>query len=268
LFTIVDEKSLVLVAIGDDFKIIQRGWDEIILSRVKLYPDQIFIIHGRPHPPTDRKNYQEQKFYLTFDINALEDLYIIDEAPLWSRKLIDICGGFGSTSTTDCWTLTLEYFLFHRCGINRTIFLEELFVYRTTKDEVDQPVAMRWWTDRPKIFAFLRSPFYKALVEQQALNIYNYIKMSEIEAVPKPFIPPKSDFRPATITQEEIRRIRRQALAAKLVRKEQVFTAKLAVKAQKVLPHPLYNGLAKVYRTVRPLLPNAGNTSRGGKDEA
>ena len=216
LFSLVDKRSLVLAAMGDDFEIIQKGWDEIILSKVNIFPDQIFVIHGRPHPPTSRKDYQERKFYLDFDINTLEDLYIIDEAPLWSRKLVDICGGFGNTSTTDCWTLSLEYFLWHRCGINRTIFLEQPFSYRKTRDDVDQQISPRWWTDRAWIFAFIRSDFYKTLVEQQAVSLYSYIKMAEMSALPPPFVQEESDFRPKTMTPPEFRRLRRQARVAKL----------------------------------------------------
>ncbi|MFC1862206.1 hypothetical protein ACFLX6_02850 [Chloroflexota bacterium] len=184
LFSKLDERSVVLGAMGDDFVITQEGWDEIILSKVNTFPDQIFIIHGRPHPPESRENYQEQKFYLDFDINSLEDLHIIDEAPLWSRRLLDICGGF--LNETDCWTLILEYFLWHRCGINRTVFLDQPFSYRHTRDDIDQQIALRWWTDRAWIFDFLRSRFYQSLVEQQAVNIYGNIKMSELSALPPP----------------------------------------------------------------------------------
>lgn len=216
LFSLVDERSVVIAAMGDDFEIIQEGWDKIILSKTNIFPDQIFIIHGRPHPPTSRENYQEQKFYLDFDINALEDLYIIDEAPLWSRRLIDICGGFGSTSTTDCWTLSLEYFLYHRCGINRTVFMEQPYAYRSTMDEVDQKIAPRWWTDRVTIFAFIRSDFYKTLIEQQAVNIYCNIKMAELSTLPPPLVQKESDYKPTFLTQDEIGRLKRQALYLKL----------------------------------------------------
>ena len=215
LFSQVDERSVVIGAMADDFEIMQEGWDEIILGKINLFPDQIFIIHGCPHPPTSRENYQEQKFYLDFDIKALEDLYIIDEAPLWSRKLIDICGGFGNASTTDCWTLSLEYFLWHRCGINRTIFLEQPIIYRKTKDKVDQQIARRWWTDRANNFAFMRSDFYKTFVEQQAVNIYCYVKMAEMSALPPPFVEKESDFKPTILTPKEFRRLKRQYLISK-----------------------------------------------------
>ena len=206
LFSQVDERSVVIGAMADDFEIIQEGWDEIILSKVNVFPDEIFIIHGRPHPPYYRENYQEQKFFLDFDINSLEDLEIIDEAPLWGRKLLDICGGFGHLSFTDVWTLMLEWYLFHRCGINRTVFLEQPIVHRGLNETVDKQGARRWWTARADNFALVRSYFYKTLVEQQALNIYSYIKMSELSALPPPLVPKEFDIsirklEPPTLSQ-------------------------------------------------------------------
>jgi len=118
LFSLVDKRSVVIAAMADDFEIIQKDWDEIILSKVNIFPDQIFIIRTGSTVLHSRKNEQEQRFHLNFDINALEYLYIVDEAPFWARKLLDVCGGVGHIgSSTDVWTITLEYYLFHRCGI-------------------------------------------------------------------------------------------------------------------------------------------------------
>ncbi len=183
LFSLADEKSVVIGAMADDFEIIQEGWDEIILSKANNFPDNIFIIHGRPHPPFSRNNYQEQKFYLDFDINSLEELEIIDEAPLWSKKLLDICGGLGHVSFTDAWTLCLEHHLFHKFGMNRSIFLESPIIYRKLNRKIDQRCALRWGTDRANNFALMRSSFYKDLVEQQALNIYCNIKVAGVSSV-------------------------------------------------------------------------------------
>ncbi len=204
LFSQVDERSVVIGAMADDFEIIQDGWDEIILSKANTFQDQIFIVHGRPHPPTSREKYNEQKFYLDFDINNLEELHIIDEAPLWSRRLLNVCGGFGHLSFTDAWTLCLEYFLFHRFGINRTIFLEQPIVHRKTKEKVDQQIALRWWTDRADNFAFARSGFYKTLIEQQALNIYCNIKMSELPSLPPSLVQKNTDFNPVLSAHSSI----------------------------------------------------------------
>jgi len=154
LFPQVDEKSIVIGAMGDDFEILQQGWDELILSKADVFPDQIFIIHGIPHPPYYRDSYQEQKFFLNYDIDRTEDLEIIDEGPFWSRKLLDICGGLGHLSFTDVWTLMLEYYLYHRCGVNRTIFLEQPLIRRILNEKVDKFNSSRWWTDRVENFAF------------------------------------------------------------------------------------------------------------------
>ena len=191
LFSQVDERSVVIGAMGDDFEIIQEGWDELILSKANVFSDQIFIIHYY------REAYEKQRFYQDFDINTLEGPIVFDEAPLWSRKLLDICGGLGHVSFTDAWTVMLEYYLFHRCGINRTIFLEQQLVTRKSRKAVDDTIALRWWTERANNFAFMRSRFYKTLVEQQVVNIYCNIEMAKKSALPPPLVLKESDYIPA-----------------------------------------------------------------------
>ena len=248
LFSQVDEESTVIGAMGDDFVITQKGWDEIILGKINTFSDQIFVMHGRPHPPHSRKNYQEQKFYLDFDINNLDNLYIVDEAPLWSRKLLEICGGL--LNETDCWTLLLEYFLWHRCGINRTIFLDQPFSYRKTRDDVDQQIAPRWWTDRVWIFDFLRSRFYKTLVEQQAVNIYCNIKMAETSALPPPLVQKEPDFKPAVLTLDEFRKLKRR-----------FWVLKLKTTVLNLFPRFMRPGLTRAYRRLFPL-PSEGSVKQ------
>jgi len=248
LFSQVDERSVVIGAMADDFEMIQEGWDEIILSKVNVFPDQIFMIHGRPHPPYDRKNYQERKFFLDFDINSLEDLKIIDEAPLWSRKLLDICGGLGHVSFTDAWTLSLEYFLFHRCGINRTIFLEQPIIYRRLNEKIDQPIGSRWWIDRATNFSFMRSSFYKTLVEYQALNICSYVKMSELSALPPPLVQKESDFRSIISAQDNLWAQKLRASCSHLSKET----------ALSFFPSFIRPGLIKLYRA---FYPKAGSMS-------
>ncbi|GEM_PF-2415599 len=189
LFSLVDERSVVIGAMGDDFEITEKHWDEVILGKTHEFDDQVYIIHGRPHPPYQRENYETQKFFLDFDFDRMEDLEIIDEAPLWSRKLLDICGGFGHLSFTDVWTLALEYYLWHRCGLNRTIFTDRPFIHRQLNEDIDKQGSKRWWTDRVDNFAFARSNFYKTQVEQQALNIYSYLRMLKDGILPPPSAP-------------------------------------------------------------------------------
>lgn len=245
LFSQVDERSIVIGAMADDFEIIQEGWDEVVLSKTNVFEDQIFIIHGRPHPPSSRRNYQEQKFYLDFDINNLKELYIIDEAPLWSRKLLDTCGGFGHLSFTDAWTLILEYFLFHRCSINHTIFLEQPIIHRRLNEKIDKQSAPRWWTDRANNFAFVRSGFYETLVEQQALNIYSHIKMLELSALPPPLVQKKLDFNPIILAQDSVRRQKPPALSSPNLLKKAILS---------LFPSFMRPGLIRLYKVLCPRL--------------
>ena len=90
LLPMMDPKTEIIGAIADDFVFTVRGWDEIILGKRGIFEDDIFIIHGRFHPPYDRADHEGHPFNLGFNIDELEDLKIIDEAPMWSRKLIDI----------------------------------------------------------------------------------------------------------------------------------------------------------------------------------
>lgn len=193
LFSIVDERSIVIGAMGDDFEIIEKDWDELILSKTKAFTDGIYVIHGRPHPPYQRENYEKQQFFLDYDIDQSEDLEIIDEAPLWGRKLLNICGGFGHLSFTDLWTLMLEYYLFHRCNVNRTLFLGQPFVHRIQNAKVDLHVGSRWTNDRANNFAFARSSWYKTIVEYQALNVFSHIKLNELSLLPSSVVPRKFD---------------------------------------------------------------------------
>lgn len=234
LFSLVDDRSVVIGAMADDFEIIQKDWDEIILDNANRFDDQIFMIHGRPHPPYYRENYQEQKFFLDYDIDFVEDLEIIDEAPFWSRKLLDICGGLGQVSFTDVWTLMLEYFLFHRCGMNRTIFLDQPIIYRRLNEKIDKEHAPRWWTDRAENFAFVKSSFYKTLVEHQALNIYSYIKMAEQSAMPPQIGQKKFDFK--------IRKYKPRTLT---------FTEKMKESALGLFPSSMKPGITKIYHKLR-----------------
>ncbi|MFC1921514.1 hypothetical protein ACFLYQ_07310 [Chloroflexota bacterium] len=215
LFTLVDEQSIVVGAVADDFEIIQQNWDEIILSNTKVFSDGIYVIHGRPHPPYQRTNYETHKFFLDYDIDRSEDLEIIDEAPLWSRKLLSICGGLGLLSFTDLWTLMLEYFLYHRCGLERTIFLEHPYVQRVLNERIDKHVGLRWTNDRANNFAFTRTVSYKTIVEYQALNIFSHIKLEELALVPPPIVPRKFDIEiPEIVPPPLSDRLKRIALNA------------------------------------------------------
>lgn len=175
LLPLVSPRATMLGAIADDFVFVVKGWDEIILSKQGIFEDDIFLIHGRFHPPYDRLDYLRNPFSLGFSLDDMEDLKIIDEAPFWSKSLINICGGFGQVSFTDAWTLALEHYLHHYFEINRTIFLQEPVIYRRTLDEIDQPGGERWWAARADNFALMRTAEYRETVKKQAKDIHRTI---------------------------------------------------------------------------------------------
>lgn len=180
LLSIADDRAVAVGVVADDFEIIYPGWDEAILSKTKTFQDNIFILHCRPHPPVFRPNYHEQKFYLDFDIDAtlsedpkVSEGFVVDESPFWSKKLLDICGGVTHhQASLDGWTLYLEYILWHRYGINRTLFTDGLLMQRKFNRKTDHRLGVRWYTERRYLLEFMRSRFYKTFLEHQALNLF------------------------------------------------------------------------------------------------
>ena len=190
LLPIISQKTKIVIAMADDFRA-ERDWDNALRNAAQDAGDY-FIIHQRSHP-VPKKLFNERynlgtpginKFDMSHDMFDGEDLYIIDEAPAWSKKLIDICQmhrnlftdvqwnfeGVFPVSFTDAWTLCLEYCLWHNYQINITRFLPELFISRKTC-EVDQPGNDRWHTDRKNNFDYIKSEDFKLCVSYQAEQI-------------------------------------------------------------------------------------------------
>jgi hypothetical protein len=184
LLSLIDRRSTVVGGASDDFEITYPDWDEAILDKARTFEDNIFVIHCRPHPPTTRPNYDEQKFYLDFDLAALfsEDPkitegFVADESSFWGKKLLDICGGLSHyAEPADAWTLHLEYVLWHRYSINRTLFLERPWLERKYDRMLDGRLGHRWYTERRYNQTLLRSRFYHTYLEHQALNVYLNIR--------------------------------------------------------------------------------------------
>jgi hypothetical protein len=202
-FQMADPNSTVVGAMADDFKAIVYAWDAQILEASRQYKDNIFFLHGRPHPwcnyvqyregcpflikdmyfipgnavtgsiplPQDIHSYRQDKFFMDWKFEEMDKLYIIDEAPFWGREVVNICDGFGPISFTDAWTLVLEHLLWNRHGIKRTVFLEEEFITRKVVPEIDCEEAPRWNTDRAYNFNYIKSPEFMAVMEKQAADV-------------------------------------------------------------------------------------------------
>lgn len=182
LLEMIDNRCRIIVAMADDFTC-NGGWDDRAREAVKDAGD-LFILHQRPHPylegePTGilnafRDKHDVDKFAMEMDMFDASNLHIIDEAPMWSRRLIDTVGFF-PVSFTDAWTLALEYCLWQNHKINITKFMTEIYINRTTC-AVDQPGNERWYTDRKWNFDYIKSNDFRELVADQAsyiAEVYN-----------------------------------------------------------------------------------------------
>lgn len=160
----------IIGAMGDDF-LVAPGWDKALLD---LYsPNSYMIIHQRPHPPSNRPDFASEPFHLNFPVfEEMENLYVVDEAPFWSRKLIFATTWLGGgLSFTDGWTLALEHLLWINHGIRITRFTDKQYIHRTVHPIVDTPKSPRWKGDRARNFEYIRSSYFRAIVENQAENV-------------------------------------------------------------------------------------------------
>ena len=187
-FQLASPTSIVVGAMADDFEIMADQWDTKILECCEKYPDNIFILHNRPHPrqlgyytkgkgesefkstilPRTTPLCEDNEFFLDWNVKDLENLYIVDEFPLWSRKIINLTQGFGPVSFTDAWTLTLQHRLWHHHQINRTVFIKNRIAYRKTNPNIDSIDHERWESVRAPNFRYIRSNEYETLINHQA----------------------------------------------------------------------------------------------------
>lgn len=174
----IDPQVYLIGAMADDF-LVEKGWDEAMIKLIPspIYQD-LYIIHQRPHPPTSRVNYGSKMFNMDYPMfDKLEDLYIVDEAPFWSRELLFTTSWLGGgLSFTDGWTLALEYVLWHKYGLKITLFTDKLRIKRITHPGIDTSNNPRWNTDRKENFEYIKTKYFRDIVEHQARNVYLTIK--------------------------------------------------------------------------------------------
>ena len=175
----INKDTLLVGAMGDDFLVLP-GWDVALMDIVNARAsDDIYIIHQRPHPPSRRLDIESNRFSMDFPMfDRMEELFIVDEAPFWSRELLNTITWLGGgLSFTDGWTLCLEHALWHYHRRNITHFTKETIVKRVL-GEVDMPNTERWIGDRKTNFDYMRSPYFRAIVENQARNVANRFLIS------------------------------------------------------------------------------------------
>lgn len=171
----LDPRAEIIGAMGDDFTV-RPGWDRALLEQYAPNSDEIdrfMIIHQRHHPPSDRFDFKSNPFYLNYPVfDKMENLYVVDEAPFWSRQLIFASTWLGGgLSFTDGWTLALEYCLWKNHQINITKFTDQQYIDRVVHPVVDTPKSPRWTGDRAKNFEYIRSSYFRSIIENQAENV-------------------------------------------------------------------------------------------------
>lgn len=196
LIKIANPKFKIYTCFADDFIVIQKNWDLEVLKLYKNINLKYFIIHQRPHPPQRdqpsdgldnslNKNlfFKKFKFRKSFNPNYLEDLYVIDEAPMWSAELIKLLNSFGTVSFTDAWTLVFQNYLFAKYKVNITYFTNKEIIYRNLLDEIDGKKSKRWSSDRKFNFNFIKSDKFIFDTQNEVDKVFSQINKSQQEFI-------------------------------------------------------------------------------------
>lgn len=160
-FFMTNPKTKVIAAMCDDYLINIKDWDVKIIEASSVDGD-IFILHSKNRIPD--LNY-------SFYDNAVNGRGM-DENTMWSRKLMEICGGHFPSTALDGWTNALEWFLWHDHKINiyRAIDVEFSISQRKTFS-TDVPGSRRWNVDRRIVHNFLNRENFIRVVREQANNV-------------------------------------------------------------------------------------------------
>ena len=187
LLNIAEANTEFFVTLSDDFEV-RPLWDKNLLDVLVTRGENntpfekhiletldgredIFIIQYMPHPgatPQQKINYQ-------MEAKNIENLTGLEVAPGFSRKLIELCGGFGHVSFTDAWSILLQYELLNTHSLNITKFTNDEYAQRmiqgTGMDVMEQ--ANRDG-QRKYNFQLINKPWYQRMVKTQAQIVADY----------------------------------------------------------------------------------------------
>jgi hypothetical protein len=187
LMSIAEANTTAYVTLSDDFTV-QPGWDQTILNCLVTRgengtpfenhiletldgAEDVFIIQHMPHPGAT----SEQKINYQMEAKNIENLTGLEIAPGFSRKLIELCGGFGHVSFTDAWSILLQYELLNTHSLNITKWTDKEYAVRmpqgTGMDILEQ--ANRDGQRRYN-FQLINKPWYQRIVKTQAQIIADY----------------------------------------------------------------------------------------------
>ncbi len=90
------------MCVADDMVVIEDAWEQKVFQAAKG-ASKLFIIHQ--WLPNLNLSYDQMP----------TSMHRVDETPIWSRKLLELTGGIsGGGSTSDVWTVIIEWILKHR----------------------------------------------------------------------------------------------------------------------------------------------------------
>ena len=150
-FKIIDHNSKVIVCMSDDFDFVRKGWEIDTLQLIAhLTKNDLFTIQD----------------FIGYNINT------VPIAPMWSRKIIELCNGFGPTYATDAWSVAVNEYIgkiFPQNVITMPIYVSR----RGCK--LDDDANIRWHTDRAEMQKFINSPQYKLIIDDMIKTINQYL---------------------------------------------------------------------------------------------
>lgn len=187
LLMIANPATEFFVTLSDDFEVLPK-WDSILLSSLDTIGEEgtpfkgwvletlkgvhdVFILQHSIHPNAT----MEKKFNMDWNWDDIGLITGLEIAPAFSKKLIQLCGGFGHMSFTDAWAMLLQHELYHRHSLNITRFTNQEYATRNLQgvgmDIVEQANRSGQATFN---FRQMVKPWYKEMVQTQAQVVADY----------------------------------------------------------------------------------------------
>lgn len=118
IFPLCNPDFNMAMCVADDMVVIENAWEQKVFHAAKG-ASELFIIHQ--WLPNLNLSYEQMP----------ASMHRVDETPIWSRKLIELTGGIsGKGSTTDVWTVIIEWILKHqyRKSITRYVHRDKSYL--------------------------------------------------------------------------------------------------------------------------------------------
>ena len=160
LLLLADSNSALYWILSDDTTICIENWDKEVYEKAKIFEDGLFVIHLSELQNTEK-------------LTLAQVLQQPESYPIWSKKWIMACGGFGPFSFTDAWTACLEYILINNYGMDRRILFNQPVVYRDFIPEKENAGSVKYDIKRKSIHDSMLTETSEHLMKAAALNIYN-----------------------------------------------------------------------------------------------